>query len=280
MRSLREDGPSTLTVIPKLVFLTGLSTRTPCIGLRKHQAGTTPNSILPSGWGLDPNNDLAVCTIEAFSLPTTHQPSSKDCTILSGSPTVVRRSSSGRTGSKSCLTFLTVPVLDWTSSEGLLDATDVTEYRFKDARFELLIERRTLEPGLDSEPLAERAKENGFGENDWGIDPDWRWYSIISSRVCGRGGRERERVFSGRGMVESRSFLEKLAARETDLQAWVRERVVSLARKMGRTESSPSPGVARRFLKQDPWRIRTIHPWLHGVECRTSCLANQKLQGR
>jgi len=164
MRSHREDGPSTLTVIPKLVLLTGLSTRTPCIGLRKHQAGTTPNSILPSGCGLDANKDLAVCTIEAFSLPTTHQPSSKDWTILSGSPTVVRRSSSGRTGSKSCLTFLTVPVLD--RSEGLLDATDVTEYRFKDARFELLIDRRTLEPRLDSGLLAERANENGFGEND------------------------------------------------------------------------------------------------------------------
>jgi hypothetical protein len=42
----------------------------------------------------------------------------------------------------------------------------VTEYRFKDVRFELPIERRAVELRLDSEPLAERANENGFGEND------------------------------------------------------------------------------------------------------------------
>ena len=112
------------------------------------------------------NKDLAVWIIEAFSLPTTHHPSSKDCTIVSCSPTFVRRSSSGRTGSKSCLTFLTVPVLDWTSSEALLDATDMTEYRCRDAPLELLTDRRALEPRFESGLLAERAKENGFGEND------------------------------------------------------------------------------------------------------------------
>lgn len=168
MSSDREDGPSTLTVIPKLVLLTGLSTRTPCNGLIKHQAGTTPNSMLFSGWLLDLNNDLAVGTAKLLSLPTTHQPSSNDCTMLSCSPTFARRSSSGRTGSKSCLTFLTAPML-----EGLLEDADITENRFADPPLMLLsMDRRIWEARFESGPFAERANENGLGEKDCGNAPD------------------------------------------------------------------------------------------------------------
>jgi len=53
-------------------------------------------------------------------------------------------------------------------------------------------------------------------------------------------------------MVELRSFLEKLAATVADLQERDLERVVSLTGKLGHTESSPSPGEVRRFLKRDP----------------------------
>ena len=97
-----------LTVTPRLEHLIGLSARRPLTGFKKHHAGTTPISIFPPGsWDLL-NRDLAFWTKVEFSLPTTHHPSSNDCTIVSRSPSNVR-SSSGRTGSNFCRTLRVGP---------------------------------------------------------------------------------------------------------------------------------------------------------------------------
>jgi hypothetical protein len=96
-----------LTVTPRLELLIGLSARRPLTGFKKHHAGTTPISMFsPGSWDL--NKDLAVWTKVELSLPTTHHPSSNDCTIVRRSPGN-GRSSSGRTGSNCCRTLRVVP---------------------------------------------------------------------------------------------------------------------------------------------------------------------------
>jgi len=97
-----------LTVIPRLVLLIGLSARRPLTGFKKHHAGTTPSSMFCPGSDDDLNRDLAVWTKVEFALPTTHHPSSNDCTTVSCSPRA-GRSSSGRTGSNFCRTLRIVP---------------------------------------------------------------------------------------------------------------------------------------------------------------------------
>lgn len=96
-----------LTVTPRLVLLIGLSPRRPLTGFKKHHAGITPSSVFCPGSG-DLNRDLAVWTKVEFSLPTTHHPSSNDCTTVRRSPSDAR-SSSGRTGSNVCRTLRVVP---------------------------------------------------------------------------------------------------------------------------------------------------------------------------
>ena len=96
-----------LTVTPRLEFLIGLSARRPLTGFKKHHAGTTPSSIFPPG-SCNLKRDLAVWMKAEFSLPTTHHPSSNDCTTVRRSPSD-GRSSSGRTGSNVCRTLRAVP---------------------------------------------------------------------------------------------------------------------------------------------------------------------------
>ena len=86
------------TVTLKLLSLTGLSARSPFTGFMKHQAGTTPISIVSPfvGLGCDVNTPP--------SLPTTHQPSSNDCRMINDSSKAMK-SSSGRIGLKACLTL-------------------------------------------------------------------------------------------------------------------------------------------------------------------------------
>lgn len=92
-----------LTVTPRLELLIGLSARRPLTGFKKHHAGITPISMFPPGsWDL--KRDLAVLTKVEFSLPTTHHPSSNDCTTVSRSPST-GKISSGRTGSNFCRTL-------------------------------------------------------------------------------------------------------------------------------------------------------------------------------
>ena len=109
-----------LTVIDRLVLLIGLSALRPLTGFKKHHAGTTPSSMFCPGSGAL-NRDLAVWTKVELSLPTTHHPSSNDCTTVSCSPRD-GRSSSGRTGSKVCRTFRVVP--DVTSNVEVPDNTE------------------------------------------------------------------------------------------------------------------------------------------------------------
>jgi len=97
-----------LTVTPRLVFLIGLSALRPLTGFKKHHAGITPSSMFSPGSDDDLNRDLAVWTKFELSLPTTHHPSSNDCTTVSRSPRD-GRSSSGRTGSNFCRTLRVVP---------------------------------------------------------------------------------------------------------------------------------------------------------------------------
>ena len=162
--SFLDEGPSMLTVTPRLEFLIGLSARRPLTGFKKHHAGMTPISIfLPGSWDL--NKDLAVLTKVAFSLPTTHHPSSKDCTTVSRSPRK-GRSSSGRTGSNFCRTLRVGPDV-----ELIVEMPDMNETRLW--RLELIKEwRESLCPkwfksGGCRAP-AEGAKETGLGVNGLG----------------------------------------------------------------------------------------------------------------
>ena len=95
----------------------------------------------------------------------------------------------------------------------LEDAKEATEYLFPEVRLAKLIhDWRTFELRFESRGEGvvgiPRANEKGLGEKECGITPDWRWNSIISSRVA-LAPRGRKRVFSGMGIVSSRSFLEK-----------------------------------------------------------------------
>ena len=113
-----------LTVTPRLELLIGLSARRPLTGFMKHHAGTTPTSMFaPASWVL--NRDLAVWTKIEFSLPTTHHPSSNDCTTVRRSPSN-GRSSSGRTGSNFCRTLRVVPDVVL-----IVEAADINEVLLK-----------------------------------------------------------------------------------------------------------------------------------------------------
>ena len=96
-----------LIVMPRLVLLIGLSARRPLTGFKKHHAGIAPSSMFCPGSG-DLNRDLAVWMKVEFSLPTTHHPSSNDCTTVRRSPSE-GRSSSGSIGSNFCRTLRVVP---------------------------------------------------------------------------------------------------------------------------------------------------------------------------
>ena len=170
--SLRDEPEaSKLTVMPRLLTLIGLSALRPLTGLRKHHAGTTPSSMLFSGSGVLLNNDFAVCTSDAFSRPTTHQPSSKDCTTVRCSPNRVK-SSSGSTGSKSCRILREVPDVLVGSND---DEPDITENRFW-LLVKLMKELRDLEERSGSKvefrgEAAPRANANGLGANGTGKAP-------------------------------------------------------------------------------------------------------------
>ena len=112
-----------LIVMPRLVLLIGLSARRPLTGFKKHHAGTTPSSMFCPGSGVDLNRDLAVWTKDEFSLPTTHHPSSNDCTTVRCSPRD-GRISSGRTGSNICRTLRVVPDVLL-----IVEVPDITENR-------------------------------------------------------------------------------------------------------------------------------------------------------
>ena len=214
--SLRDEpGASKLTVMPRLLTLIGLSALRPLTGLRKHHAGTTPSSTLFSGSGVLLNKDFAVWTNDAFSRPTTHQPSSKDCTTVRCSPNRVR-SSSGSTGSKSCRTLRAVPEVDFGSNDD--DEPDITENRFW-LLVKLMKELRDLEERSGSRAefrgdAAPRANVNGLGANGVGRVPASRSSAALVSRARGMP------AFSGRTMVELTMFLENPIL-------WVAERLKS-----------------------------------------------------
>lgn len=190
-----------LTVMPKLVFRTGLSARRPLTGLRKHHAGTTPSSTSFSSTRAVLNRDLALCTKDAFSRPTTHQPSSNDCTTVNCSPRRTR-SSSGRTGSYIWRTRRIVPNVSVESKEEVFDMTEKRfwlEVLMKDWR------RPAGAPGSNMEVRwGSSAKEKGLGANAVGNASDWRCVSITwVAEALGR------RALWGSTTDESTLFLEK-----------------------------------------------------------------------
>ena len=166
MISSRDEkpGPWNCTVMPRLELRTGLSTRSPLTGLIKHQAGTTPSSILLS--------DVASCLKSDFgtsgrdvlrSFPTRHHPSSNDCMIVSCSPGVEISNSSGSTGLNNCRTLRLVPIV-WPCV--LFEPHEDTEKRFCPlAVLKNESRNREIRLALCSGMLevAAIANENGFG---------------------------------------------------------------------------------------------------------------------
>lgn len=221
--SLEAAGASIWTVMPKLVLRIGRSARRPLTGFKKTQAGTTPSSTSLSPSGALLKSDFFCWNPEVFSFPTTHQPSSNDCTTVSCSPTLVRRSSSGKTGWKSCLTLRAWPVVgsapkdeateDDTEYLFRPDAALMNEWRTHETRLSLLGETGLLPPEKPERRSGGARKEDEDGEaglrrvNGLGKFPDWRWNWIISSLEPAprRGGSVR----SGIGISEFRLDLEK-----------------------------------------------------------------------
>lgn len=202
---------------PKLLLLIGLSARSPLTGFKKHQAGTTPNSTLFSGAGVDLKSDLAVCTKDEFSLPTTHQPSSKDCTTVRCSPRFVNNSS-GRTGSNNWRTLRDVPDVVVASNE---DVPDITENRCWGVvgLVQLTQELRDIEGlahdlgvdasgarNVESLKLVLRENKNGFAELGVGIKSSDSTLICMSSPEISAGNI---RALAGSTTVESSLFLEK-----------------------------------------------------------------------
>jgi len=172
-----------LIVTPRLELLIGLSARRPLTGFKKHHAGTTPISMFPPG-SRDLNKDLAVWTNVEFSLPTTHHPSSNDCTTVSRSPSN-GRSSSGRTGSNFCRTLRVGP-----DEELIVEMPDMDENR----RLLVLIKELRVCGKSQESKSGSIAPANGGRES--------------SVRVNGLGCDEFKKAFSGRTTVESIICLE------------------------------------------------------------------------
>jgi len=180
-----------LTVTPRLVLLIGLSARRPLTGFKKHHAGITPSSVFSPGSG-DLNKDLAVWTKVEFSLPTTHHPSSNDCTTVRRSPSD-GRSSSGRTGSNVCRTLRVVPDVLL-----IVEVADITENRLW-----LFVLMKELWDCLDPTIF----KSGSRGPADMAKGADARVNGLGNARDGGTAGCIR--AFSGRTTVELIICLEK-----------------------------------------------------------------------
>jgi len=171
-----------LTVMPRLVLLVGLSARRPLTGFKKHHAGITPSSMFSLGSGDDLNRDLAVWTKVEFSLPTTHHPSSNDCTTVSCSPRD-GRSSSGRRGSNICRTLRVIPDVLLISCVEVPDTTEnrlwllIKELRYCDNSL------GTAESKAVGRGPVEGGKETGVRANDLGIAP-FSGRTTVESIIC------------------------------------------------------------------------------------------------
>lgn len=136
---LRSSG-SILTVTPKEEVRRGRSARRPRAGLMKHHAGTAPSSITP----------------EYPSLPTMHQPSSNELTMVTRSP-IERTSSSGKTGLKTWRTLRAPWAPDVTVPVEAVVATDAIEKRWEER---LGTERKELRATERKDEVEDRLEDD------------------------------------------------------------------------------------------------------------------------